>query len=431
MPEDEDPQQLEPTPVPQPPSRRSVVRAHPVLIGALAILLVGGLIYAIQVIATAPEVGSGSSGGAAPPGMPPAAVFVVAVAEAEDHNEAKVTGALHPVSKSEISGREPGAVNEVLVDEGDLVKQGAVLVRIDGRRLAAQLAEAKATMTSAKSLAKQRRAEQERATEDLKMKSGLLERKAVSISDTLDAKQALAVADAQLEVANDAIVEIQSQIDFLNVQRGDLEIIAPFAGVVVERHVEPGEWIAAGGVVVSITSIDPVEAWLRVPARFLSLISEDPSSIRVQLSSSGKIVEPTKVAIVPQVDPRSQLFTVVATIANPDRRLAPGESVTGIVPVGKRVLHWHFPVDALIRTRSGDVVFVADASGGGSLPIARRVAIDVSFERDGQAYVVAATGPFAEGDQVVVEGNERLRPGQPLMVKTRLSEEAPVTDPKP
>ena len=51
--------------------------------------------------------------------------------------------------------------------------------------------------------------------------------------------------------------------------------------------------------------------------------------------------------------------------------------------------------------------------------------VEVSFERDGHAYVAAATGTLKEGDQVVTEGNERLQPGQPLMIRTA----APVKDP--
>jgi hypothetical protein len=60
---------------------------------------------------------------------------------------------------------------------------------------------------------------------------------------------------------------------------------------------------------------------------------------------------------------------------------------------------------------------VQPAEGEGALPIARPQHVQVAFERGGMAYVAVADVGFKAGDQIVVEGNERLRPGQPLMVK--------------
>lgn len=77
------------------------------------------------------------------------------------------------------------------------------------------------------------------------------------------------------------------------------------------------------------------------------------------------------------------------------------------------------PVDALIRTRNGDFVFVADNSSKGPLPVARKVAIRVDFERDALAFVRAGDAGLKEGDRVIVEGNDRLQPNQPLMVEEK------------
>ena len=133
-------------------------RRWPVLVGGLLLLL--AMIYGIRMIANAPEVGG------SPPmaeGLPPAAVFVQAVTETTTQELAKVTGSLRSAARAEVAAREPGAVLEVLVDEGDVVAKDALLARLDARRVAALSSEAQASLTAAKSLVDQRQAEWQRA----------------------------------------------------------------------------------------------------------------------------------------------------------------------------------------------------------------------------------------------------------------------------
>ncbi|MFT4639496.1 MAG: RND family efflux transporter MFP subunit [Verrucomicrobiales bacterium] len=389
-----------------PPTRR------PWIMVILAALLVFGLVYAIKLIGSAPEVGG--PGGAAPDGLPPAAVYVQTIVQETAQDEAQVTGSLKAAAKTEVAASEAGLIIEVLVDEGDATIQGAPLAKLDARRAAALGAETQAKITAAQSLVNQRTAEAARAKDDLEMKRGLLARKAISKSDILDAEQALSIAQSQLNSASDGVKEVESRLEFLKVQQDDLIIRAPFDGVVTVRHVEVGEWVSAGSVIASLVAIDPVEAWLRVPARFRNSVGNDSSSLRVRQSSTGDLFTPVKVTVMPEVKPLSQLFIVIATLENSDGKLTPGESITGIVPVGNNEPHWKFPVDALIRSSSGDFVYVAGEDGTG-----QRVSLKPAFEREGQIYVASSHGTLKAGDQVIVEGNERLQPGQPLMILER------------
>lgn len=389
-----------------------------IVIGALAILLVVVTVIVLQTIERAPAAGAGGpGGGGGPPGMPPAAVLVQAVKSEVTQAEERVTGTLKAVAQARVAAREPGAVSEVLIREGDTVVAGAPLARLDARRTTALLAEAEARLVAARNLLEQRQAELRRAETDATMKRGLRERQAVSQSDLLDAEKLLAVATAQRDAAIVGIKEMESRIDLLKVQLTDLTVTAPFAGTVVERRVEAGEWLGAGAVVASLVTLDPIEAWLRVPARHLAGTELEAATFRVRQSATGREFTPAKVEKIPQVEPLSQLFVVVATVPNPRRELTPGESVTGVVPVGKRQPYWRIPVNAVVQTPTGRFAYVVRQPEGEGPPIARRVAVDVAFERDGAAYVAATADGFKEGDLVVVEGNERLLPGQPLLVK--------------
>jgi RND family efflux transporter MFP subunit len=403
-------------PPPMPEGSRS---SRSAIIVVLAIIGIVATLFTIKLMRDAPLAGAGGPGGP-PMGMPPAAVFVEAVAQENAQAEATATGSLRAVSEAEIAARESGAVIEVLVDEGDVIAKGAAIARLDTRRVAAQIAEAQAALASARGMATQRMAELERAKTDLTMKSGLLDTRAVSKSDVLDAERTLAVGAALNDTAKDGIAEAASRLKFLEVQLEDLTITAPFDGVIVDRGVEPGEWVAAGAVVVSLVTVDPIEAWLKVPSRYLDDLSADTENFRVRRSASGQLIDPAKVDIIPRVEPLSQLFTVVATLPNANRRLAPGESVTGLIPVGKLEPHWRFSTDALIRSASGVFVYVVEnPKKEGELPGARRVPVEIAFERDNQAYVKVSSDAFADGDHIIVEGNERLMPGQSLMVKSR------------
>lgn len=382
------------------------------IILGLAALLVLGLLYAIQTIRKAPEVGAGPA--VAPSDMPPAAVYVQSLIQETTENIARATGSLRALSRAEVAAREAGAIIEMNVDEGDVVKKSAVLATLDSRRAVALLAEAQASLTAAESLVRQRQAEASRATEDLAMKRSLLERRAISKSDILDAERALTVAEAQGKASVDGVAQAQGQVDFLTVQLDDHTIRAPFAGVVVERHMEIGEWATTGATVVTLVATDPVEAWLRVPTRYRTSVSSSPESLKIRQSSTGNTFKPAKVTLVPDVEPLSQLFTVVAELTNKDGQFTPGESITGLVPVSERAPHWKVSVDAILRASSGDFLYVA-----GPDDTAVNVPVEVAFERDGTAFILVSATDLRKDSQVVVEGNERLQPGQTLMIRER------------
>jgi len=210
------------------------------------------------------------------------------------------------------------------------------------------------------------------------------------------------------------VAQAQGQVDFLTVQLDDHTIRAPFAGVVVERHMEIGEWATTGATVVTLVATDPVEAWLRVPTRYRTSVSSSPESLKIRQSATGNTFKPAKVTLVPDVEPLSQLFTVVAELTNKDGQFAPGESITGLVSVSGRAPHWKVSVDAILRASTGDFVYVAGSDG-----TAVNVPVKVAFERDGSAFILVSASNLRKDSQVVVEGNERLQPGQPLMIRER------------
>lgn len=398
----------------------------PWIIGGLALLVIAAVVVAIKLIHAAPTAGEAAAAGGGPPSgppqMPPAAVFVSKIRLEPAQNLAQVTGSLRASARSEIAAQEPGAIAEIHADEGKVVEKNALLVKLDGRRIEAQLGEARAAVKSAGSLVAQREAELKRATEDQVMKKGLFEDRAIAEKDLLDAERALAVAKAQLDSANDSVTEAESRIQLLEIREKDLEIRAPFAGLITERHVEPGEWVAAGEVVMTLVANNPVEAWLRVPERFLTDVQTQPDRIRIDVAEFSEIT-PEEIRIIPDVDPRSRLFTAVAILDNSKGRLAAGLSTTAQIPVGNLEPHLIIPVNALLRTERGDFVFRATE---GEAPTGERIEVRVAFERGGELFLLPSQNQvFKAGDKIVTEGNDRLQPNQQLLIQERIPEQSP------
>ncbi len=411
-----------------PESTSSGRRRPVVLIIAFAILVIAALIGAVVMIQRTPSVPSGAgSGGASGSGLPPAAVYVGTTKLLTAQNYAEVTGSLRSALRSELAAQEAGAVEEILVDEGQRVEKNDLVVKLDGRRLEAQLAEAQAQLRSSISRVEQREAELKRGKEDFQMKKSLFDENAIPRSDLLDATRVLAVAEALTAAARDEKIEVQSRINLLTIRKNDLEIRAPFAGQVTERMIEPGEWAGEGQSVVNLVSMDPVEAWLRVPERYLLDVKNNSGEVRVTINQFGSLT-PAEVRIIADVDPRSRMFTVVARLDNADQRLSPGLSLTGRVPIGKNAPHLSIPVDAVLRTQRGDFVFrTKKPSDPAGMPTAERIPVAIAFEREGRVYLLPGEDTvLQQDDQVVVEGNDRLQPGQALLVQSRETEgEAP------
>ncbi len=349
---------------------------------------------------------------AAPPAMPAAAVRVLEVEERSVQQRQKAIGTLRAVSESEVAAREEGAILSVLVNEGQLVKQGDILVELDRRRLDAQLKEAKAAMATANSLIEQRQVESQRVEVDYEMKEGLYKQKAVSLRDFLDAEREKKVAVARLQSAKGSVEEIKSRIELLRVRLEDMTIKAPFNGSVIARHVEPGEWLTPGTAVVTMISSGAIEAWINLSERLVQATFESNDFLEIEVDALKKRFKSESIKMIHQVDTRSRTLKLIVQIKDRAALLSPGMSVTTWVPVGKQMTGLVVPDDALIRNQFGSFVFKAQPADKGHM--AMQVPVQILFTFGGEA--VIETDQVKAGDFIIVEGNERIFPNSPIEI---------------
>jgi len=233
------------------------------------------------------------------------------------------------------------------------------------------------------------------------------------------AKAALALADAgarqeQVAQAAAAVAVQEAEVERIDDQLAKHTIRSPFAGWVVERFTEKGQWVARGGLVARIAELDRVKVVAQVPelsVRFLRPGAE----VRLEFDAAPDQAWVGTVArVVPQADLLSRSFPVEVAL---DNRVVEGEPMLkgGMLarvwlPVGKAGSATVVPKDSVVLGVARPFVYVVDggADGAAGNGTVRPVEVGLGAAVEGH---VEVRGGLEAGQLVVIRGNERLRPG--------------------
>ena len=199
---------------------------------------------------------------------------------------------------------------------------------------------------------------------------------------------------------------------------------APFDGYVVKKHTEVGAWIRQGDPLVEVVELDPVEIDISVPESHIAYLEVGavqpvevealPAWILQELDGPlrGKVVR-----IVPQADLRSRTFPVKLRLQNPrhgnGHLLKAGMLARVLLAVGEPRTSLLVPKNALVLGGRTPIVFVVQTDPGSKQATANPVEVQIGVA---EGSWIQVTGPLQEGQQVVVEGNERLRPGAAVRI---------------
>jgi len=216
------------------------------------------------------------------------------VATGEVWGEVMGTGTLEARVKTTISPRIQERLAEVFVDQGDAVKAGQLLARLDDAELKQQVAIAEATLTSARATVERVRADEARAKAvlqqtqlDHKRVGDLIATKVASQSDFDKAVESLRVAEADLTRSQAAIVEVQSQVFtveknllYRREQMAFTEIRSPYDGLITRRDRDPGGVVVPGGSLLQLIATNEIwiSAWVDETA-MSALATNQPSRV--------------------------------------------------------------------------------------------------------------------------------------------------------
>lgn len=353
---------------------------------------------------------------AAAQGPPPAPVRVDEARVETVQQQRLVTGNLRAVSRSRVAAREPGIVIEMPIQAGDHVRRGDLLAKLDDRRLAIQLRQIEAQQLVLESIMAEREAQVALRRSDLEMIQSIESRGAVNPKEVADARLELLAAEARLDQARREVAVTQASADLLRKRLDDMTIRAPFDGVVVNRLTELGQWIGEGQSVAEVVAVKAFEVWLDVPQRNAAAVSgrDLRASVNVEAVEQSYTSIAGTARVVRDVDPMARTLSLVVLIEDQEDVLSPGMSVTAWLPTGSLAEHLTIHKDAVLRNEAGAFVYVVRAAGAQQTLSAAPVSVQVLFDLHDR---VAVSAPAIQaGDQVVVEGNERLIPMQPVQI---------------
>ncbi len=304
-----------------------------------------------------------------------------------------------------VAARARGPVAEIRIDVGDKVDKGAIIAVLVADRLhwerqlrAAQVAEAEAALTTAKT-------ETALKTQELKRMEGLRKSSAFTQARYDDALQEVAKARSAAAEVEASRAQARANLKLAEIDLRYAKIRAPFPGVVSMRHTEVGSYLNVGDPVITLIDDQRLEIEADVPAERISgLEAGAVVSFRIDGSS---LLRATVRAVIPEENPMTRTRAVRFTPNFGGRRakLATNQSVTLHLPVGTARTVMTVHKDAILNRADKTVVFVVAGEKAQMRPVRLGDAVGGRFE---------VLSGLDNGDLVVVRGNERLRPGQKI-----------------
>lgn len=333
---------------------------------------------------------------------PPEAVTTIVAAREEWPATLDAIGTVAAVQGVTVSADLPGLVERIAFQSGQAVRAGDVLVQLDTRQEAAQLAAAEAQL--------------QLALLNFERMKGLVEQDAVSRAEY----DAAATGHTQAEAR---VREIRATIERKTIR-------APFTGVLGIRQVNLGQYLTGGAPIAPLQSLDPVYVNFGVPQQ--NVADMKPGRQVTVTSDAGGLELTGRVnALDSVIDPTTRNVQVQATLANPGGRLRPGMFVQTRVTLGAPRQMITVPASAISYAPYGDSVFiVTDLKNpeGVAYRGVRQQVVKLGGARGDQIAVLSGINPQEE---VVTSGVFKLRNGVAVQVNNKVqpaNSAAPTTE---
>jgi RND family efflux transporter MFP subunit len=288
------------------------------------------------------------------------------------------------------------------LQQGDAVRRGTVLARVNPADHRERVNQAKAQVAEAEANLAKVRSDAARA-------EALYQGKALTRPDYDAATAGLAASLARAEGA-------RAQLESAQISLRDGALVAPFDGIVLSRSVEVGSLAGVGTIGLTVADLTRVKAVFGVPDQVVQRVQVG-AALRVASDAFPGAFFPGQVtAVSPSADPQSRVFSVEVTIPNPDQRLKAGmiASVEVTPPdtsdtAGTPTVS----VGAVVKSSRPGAYAVFVAAGPDDAMVAR--ARDVSLGRISGNRVAVENG-LAVGERVIVSGASLLSDGDRVRV---------------
>ncbi len=282
------------------------------------------------------------------------------------------TAPIEAFAEADVLAKVAGEVVEILVEEGDEVRAGQVLARLDGERLRLELKETEARLRK-------------------------LER---DYQRNVDLNETGLISEGDFDKIKFDMEALRAAYNLAKLEVDYTQIRAPIDGVVSERYIKLGNTLAVGDPVFRVTQLDPLVAYLFVPEReFRKIRARQAAGIAVDaLSGPPVLAEVTRVS--PIVDPQTGTFKVTIEIDDPERRIKPGMFARIGIVYDTKLNALQIPRSAIVGEEGEPAVFVVEDGR------AIRREVETGFADRG---MIEITAGLDDADEVIVVGQVGLR----------------------
>jgi RND family efflux transporter MFP subunit len=342
---------------------------------------------------------------------PPPEVLVTDVVKADVPIVHQWVGTLNGSDNADIRARVTGYLQKRNYQEGSFVKEGDALFEIDPRPFEAALAQAKSDVAQAQAVQAATEAQFERNEE-------LFSKKVISVQEYENTRQ--------LNLANVAKVEAsQAALETAQLNLGFTKIVAPFDGIAGISQAQIGDLVGPSGSTSTLTTeskIDPIRLYFPISEReyrehsnLLRDAMNTPDSGRqatIEMLFADGTVYPQKGTfsfVNRQVDPTTGTILIAANFPNPDRTLRPGQFAVARAAIENIPGALLVPERALVDLQGNYQLGVLGADNKADI---RAVKIGPRYNRN-----VVVTEGLKEGEKVIVEGMQKVRPGMAVNAK--------------
>jgi RND family efflux transporter MFP subunit len=279
-------------------------------------------------------------------------------------NHQYLDGTVEAVNRSTVSAQTSGQVKEILFDIDDFVSKDQVIVRLHDTTQRTALEQAEAQFKQVKS--------------DHERIASIFKKGVATEAEMEKAETALTSAKAALESA-------QEQLSYTVIK-------APYTGIVMQRHIEPGETASPGTPLMTGISLEKLRVSVDVPQSLVNKVREFDSAF--VLPGEGPPIAVTKITIYPYADPNSGTFKVRLELPTIEQQLYPGMFVKTAFLTGQREL-LTVPTSSIVYRSEVTGIYVVNDAGDISL---RHIRVGNQFAQ--RTAILAGLEP---GEQIALD----------------------------
>lgn len=326
-------------------------------------------------------------------------VSVVRVQSAPVHDEIPLSGTVVARRFVRMSPRVAGYIRRVVVEAGDEVGAGDVIIELDDKLAVIELATVKSALEEAKI----------RYSEAVRLRDEALQ----LVSKNHIAGTEVATAQAQVAIVGVGVTRLSAQLRREQEIFNQHTVTAPFAGVIAVKLVEMGQWVETSTALVELSEIAHLRVEVPMPQTYFNVVKVGtPVELRLD-ALPGLTLDAAVSAVIPVGSSDARTFPLRIDIDNQKRLVAPGMSVMVRVFANRAQFALLLPRDAIVREASGSET-VWQVAGNERVTTVNKVSVRTG--RSTQNLIEVVSVDLNDGDRVIVHGNERLVDGQTVEI---------------